>query len=73
MMFELRRLHFIREEDKICAKLSGLFILTGLRRASGDSGKQCSVSVTGVHNASVIRPDATKALFTVLYVTHKGP
>lgn len=73
MMFGLGRLHFIREEDKLCAKLSALFILSGLRRASGDSGKQCSVSIEGGKHT---RDHARRSLYsrsTVLYVVHMGP
>lgn len=47
MVFGLGRLHFIREEDKLCAKFSALFILSGLWRASGDSGKQCECQQGG--------------------------
>lgn len=39
MMFGLGRLHFIREEDKLCAKLGVLFILSGPRRAGADNEK----------------------------------
>lgn len=69
MMFGLTRLHFIREEDKLCAKLGALFILSGLQRASGDSGKQCSVSTGG---AKHIR-DWAKRSQAFLYVVHTGP
>lgn len=65
MMFGLGRLHFIKKEDKLCAKLSALFILSGLQRASRDSGKQCSVSIGG-HNTSVTGPDALFT-FSLLY------
>lgn len=39
MMFGLGRLHFIKEEDKLCTKLGVLFILSGPRRAGTDNEK----------------------------------
>lgn len=42
----LRRLHFIREEDRLCAKFSVLFILSGLWRASADNGRVSRGGIT---------------------------
>lgn len=73
MMFGLGRLHFIREEDKLCAKLSALFILSGLWRASGDSGKQCKCQQGGGITHPWLGQTLSHSLFTVLYVVHMGP
>lgn len=66
MMFGLRRLHFIREADKLCAKFCVLFILSGLWWASVDNRKSVS---WGVHNTSMAGPGAQ----VITYVINRSP